>query len=161
MFILMTPLRLVPMAPEDVDTLLTRTATEFAAEQVSAGNWPADSAEEIGRAEMARLLPQGGDTPGMAILSAFDGERRVGHVWLHLEPRIATTGEAWIYDIAVAEDLRGRGYGRRLLSAAEAEARRAGATHLALNVFGDNAVARSLYESAGYDVKTMQMRKAL
>jgi GNAT superfamily N-acetyltransferase len=115
----------------------------------------------MGRAEMARLLPQGGDTPGMAILTALDGDLPVGYVWLHLEPRIATTGEAWIYDIAVVEDLRGRGYGRRLLAAAEDEARRAGAKHLALNVFGANAVARSLYESSGYEVKTMQMRKAL
>jgi ribosomal protein S18 acetylase RimI-like enzyme len=161
MFILMTPLRLAPMAPDDLDALLARIVSEYALEQVSAGNWPEDSADELGRAEIARLLPQGGDTPGMAILSAFDGELRVGHVWLQLEPRIAATGEAWIYDIAVAEDLRGRGYGRRLLTAAEAEARRAGATYLALNVFGDNAVARSLYESSGYAIKTMQMRRAL
>ncbi|MDE3082132.1 MAG: GNAT family N-acetyltransferase [Acidobacteriota bacterium] len=157
----MDALTLTPMAPSEVETLIARTAREFAAEQVAAGNWPEDSAEELGRAETARLLPQGGDTPGMSILTAFDGDVRVGYVWLSLEPRITTSGEAWIYDIEVASDLRGRGYGRRLLEAAEDEARRAGATYLGLNVFGANRVARSLYESSGYEVKTMQMRKAL
>ncbi|MDE3083006.1 MAG: GNAT family N-acetyltransferase [Acidobacteriota bacterium] len=157
----MNRLTLTPMTSDEVDVLIARTAREFAAEQVAAGNWPEESAAELGRAETARLLPQGGDTPGMSILSAFDGENRVGYVWLNLEPRISSTGEAWIYDIEVAAELRGRGYGRLLLEAAEDEARRAGATYLGLNVFGANRVARSLYEGSGYEVKTMQMRKAL
>ena len=161
MFNLMNRLTLTPMTSDEVDVLIARTAREFAAEQVAAGNWPEESAAELGRAETARLLPQGGDTPGMSILSAFDGENRVGYVWLNLEPRISSTGEAWIYDIEVAAELRGRGYGRLLLEAAEDEARRAGATYLGLNVFGANRVARSLYEGSGYEVKTMQMRKAL
>ena len=157
----MNRLTLTPMAADEVEVLIARTAREFAAEQVAAGNWPEESAAELGLAETARLLPQGGDTPGMSILTAFDGEDRVGYVWLNLEPRISTTGEAWIYDIEVAADLRGRGYGRLLLDAAEEEARRAGATYLGLNVFGANHVARSLYQGSGYEVKTMQMRKAL
>ena len=157
----MTSLTLSPMTTHEVEELIARTAREFAAEQVAAGNWPEESAAELGRAETARILPRGGDTPGMSILNAFDGNVRVGYVWLNLEPRISSTGEAWIYDIEVSADLRGRGYGRLLLEAAEDEARRAGATYLGLNVFGANTVARSLYETSGYEVKTMQMRKAL
>ena len=157
----MKRLALTPMTSDEVEVLIARTAREFAAEQVTAGNWPEESAQELGLAETARLLPQGGDTAGMSILAAFDGDVRVGYVWLNLEPRISTSGEAWIYDIEVAGELRGRGYGRLLLEAAEDEARRAGATYLGLNVFGANRVARSLYESSGYEVKTIQMRKAL
>ena len=160
-FNLMSRLTLIPMTTDELETLMARTAREYAAEQVQAGNWPEESAEELGRAETARLLPEGAQTPGMSFLSAFDGDLRVGYVWLNLEPRIATTGEAWIYDIEVVAELRGRGYGRLLLAAAEDEARRAGATYLGLNVFGTNLVARSLYEGSGYEVKTMQMRKAL
>jgi ribosomal protein S18 acetylase RimI-like enzyme len=161
MFDLMDRLTLIPMSADEVDVLLARTAREFAAEQVAAGNWTEGSADELGLAETARLLPQGAQTPGMSISAAFDGDVRVGYVWLNLEPRISTTGEAWIYDIEVVPELRGRGYGRLLLAAAEDEARRAGATYLGLNVFGANRVARSLYEASGYEVKTVQMRKAL
>jgi ribosomal protein S18 acetylase RimI-like enzyme len=149
------------MQDDDAKQLMSRIAREFAVEQVAAGNWDPEHAEQRGRDEMSRLLPQGVATPGMLLLSAYDADVRVGHVWLNLEPRISETGEAWIYDIEVEQGLRGRGYGRRLLAAAESEARRAGATYLGLNVFGANRVARSLYESADYQVKALQMRKRL
>jgi ribosomal protein S18 acetylase RimI-like enzyme len=42
---------------------------------------------------------------------------------------------------------------------AEDEARARGMTSLGLNVHGHNVVARSLYESLGYDVTAMQMKK--
>ena len=37
----------------------------------------------------------------------------------------------------------------------------AGVDSIGLNVFGTNLVARDLYQSAGYTVSTMQMRKVL
>lgn len=149
------------MHDDDVARLMTRIARDYAEEQVAAGNWDPANAEQLGHEEMSRLLPQGGSSPGMSLLDAYDADQRVGHVWLHLEPRIAETGEAWLYDIEVDASVRGRGYGRALLEAAEAEARSAGATYLGLNVFGVNRVARALYESADYEVKSLQMRKRL
>jgi ribosomal protein S18 acetylase RimI-like enzyme len=68
---------------------------------------------------------------------------------------------AWIFDIEVFAEHRGRGLGRALLSAAEEEVARHGAANLGLNVFGSNEVARRLYESAGYVVITQQMQKRL
>jgi ribosomal protein S18 acetylase RimI-like enzyme len=65
----------------------------------------------------------------------------------------------WIYDIEVVPDQRGHGYGRALLGAAEGEAQRHGGDSIGLNVFGGNNVARGLYESSGYQVSAIQMRK--
>jgi hypothetical protein len=56
---------------------------------------------------------------------------------------------------------RGRGYGCLLLSEAEKQARRQGARTMGLHVFGTNKVARALYESAGYEVAQLDMRKLL
>jgi hypothetical protein len=42
---------------------------------------------------------------------------------------------------------------------AENEARARGMTSLGLNVHGQNMVARSLYESLGYEVTALQMKK--
>jgi ribosomal protein S18 acetylase RimI-like enzyme len=36
-----------------------------------------------------------------------------------------------------------------------------GAEEIGLNVFGQNTVARSLYESSGYEISSLQMRKWL
>jgi ribosomal protein S18 acetylase RimI-like enzyme len=46
------------------------------------------------------------------------------------------------------------------LQAAEREAQRHGADAIGLNVFGGNDAARRLYESSGYQVTSIQMRKS-
>jgi hypothetical protein len=49
----------------------------------------------------------------------------------------------------------------RARAAAERETAQRGVTTIGLNVFGANVVVRRLYESAGYDVTSLQMRKPL
>jgi GNAT superfamily N-acetyltransferase len=56
---------------------------------------------------------------------------------------------------------QGKGYGRALLQAAEQQAARHGSKAIGLNVFGTNTVARRLYESSGYQITSMNMRKEL
>jgi ribosomal protein S18 acetylase RimI-like enzyme len=68
---------------------------------------------------------------------------------------------AWLYDIAVEPELRGRGLGRALLRLVEDEVRAEGVSRIELNVFGDNSPARRLYESAGYTEIARQMAKNL
>jgi ribosomal protein S18 acetylase RimI-like enzyme len=68
---------------------------------------------------------------------------------------------AWVYNIEVDPAFRGRGYGRAAMILAEGEARSRGMTSLGLNVHGQNKVARSLYDSLGYDVTALQMKKPL
>lgn len=72
-----------------------------------------------------------------------------------------SAGGAWIYDIEVMEDHRGKGYGRAILHAAEQETLKNGVNSIGLNVFGTNTVARSLYESAGYEITAQQMQKEI
>ena len=47
------------------------------------------------------------------------------------------------------------------MEAADGLAREMGGERLGLNVFGDNPVARSLYESTGYVEISRQMRKSI
>ena len=56
----------------------------------------------------------------------------------------------WLYIslLWVREDLRGKGFGRRLLTLAEEEARRRGATHAYLDTFSFQAPG--FYEQLGY-----------
>ena len=57
---------------------------------------------------------------------------------------------ARLTSVAVAAEAAGRGLGRQLVEAAEAEARRHGCRRMRLEVRADNAGARSLYERTGY-----------
>ena len=51
--------------------------------------------------------------------------------------------------------------GRKAMEAAEQWAREQGATRMALNVFGDNVVAQSLYRRFGFEVTSVNMAKNL
>lgn len=56
-----------------------------------------------------------------------------------------------IHDLAVLPAYRGRGVGRALLAAVERAAYEAGCCKLTLEVRGDNASARRLYQNFGFD----------
>ena len=137
-------------------------ARAYADEQVQVGNWAPDEALDRARADSAERLPQGRETPRMLFLTGVrpDGEP-VGRIWLALEHPRGTPDCAFLLDIEVDEPHRGQGYGRALLTAAEDAARSGGASALELNVFGGNASAIALYESAGYVVVQQQMRTRL
>jgi ribosomal protein S18 acetylase RimI-like enzyme len=95
----------------------------------------------------------------MVLLAAEADGELVGLVWVGRAP--GERGGWWIYDIDVVPDQRRRGYGRALLEAAEHAALERGADSVGMNVFGGNDAARRLYESSGYDVAAIFMRKPL
>lgn len=150
------------MSPDEFGALRSRLIRDYAAEHVGAGNWSVEESEALASEQTDQLLPRGVDTPGVLLLMAEtpDGDP-VGHVWVTLDRRPGSGGGAWIYDIEVNSDRRGQGYGRALLRAAEDETARHGVTAIGLNVFGGNAAARRLYETSGYQVTTLQLRKEL
>lgn len=149
------------MTEAEFEVLKTRLVREYAADHVRAGNWTAEEAQARAADQTGELLPQGLRTPGVSWLVAeTDAGKPIGHVWIGRRPQGDATS-AWIYSIEIDPDERAQGYGRALLAAAETEAARLGFTSLGLNVFGPNTIARNLYESSGYEVASLQMRKEL
>jgi ribosomal protein S18 acetylase RimI-like enzyme len=155
-----TALRLRPMTSAEFNIWRARILPGYAAAHVRAGVWSAGEADSRAAKLIGNLLPVGVETPGMLLLSAEtpDGSS-VGMVWLVLDrPR---PGAVWIHNIEIFSDHRGKGYGRELLEAAEQHSMKHGAEEIGLNVFGGNTVASSLYESSGYEISSLQMRKRL
>jgi methyltransferase (TIGR00027 family) len=155
-------LRVRPMTVAEFEAWRPRLVSEYAADNVRAGRWREDVAEARSAQELQELLPQGVDTAGMLLFVAESSAgERVGHLWLAIGGRTGSGSAAYIYDIEIDAKHQGHGYGRALLRAAETEAVQNGFDSIALNVFGVNQVARNLYESAGYDIATIEMRKKL
>jgi len=65
--------------------------------------------------------------------------------------KLPSTNQADVQTIAVAPNLRGRGFGRKLLEKLLTEANHLGATEIFLEVRADNPVAQNLYASLGFE----------
>ncbi|BCJ27443.1 GNAT family N-acetyltransferase [Actinocatenispora sera] len=146
-----------PMTQAEFDAYLDRTVREYGQDKVRAGEFAPERADEQARAEFTLLLPEGARTNGMLLFTAFDGDERVGMLWLALPS--ARRRQAWVYELWVAPAARSRGYGRAIMRAGERELAARGVTEIGLNVFGDNTTAIGLYESLGYKVIAQQMVK--
>ena len=159
----MPELRMRPMTVQEFAEWREPQILEYAAEMARNAGRTTDELMDRSEKEFYELLPQGVDTPGHRILVADDvttGER-IGWLWIAERDSDSGGKVAWIYDIVVDEALRGKGYGRALMAQAEIQAKEMGLGRIALNVFGDNSVARSLYETSGYRETARQMAKDL
>jgi ribosomal protein S18 acetylase RimI-like enzyme len=140
---------------------MPRQLAGYAEHIAASGEMSEADAREKARADTARTFHAGYGTPGQLVFRILAGAEAVGWLWLAVPGPDRDRLMAWVYNVEVDPAYRGRGYGRAAMILAEREARSHGMTSLGLNVHGQNKVARSLYDSLGYDVMALQMKKPL
>jgi ribosomal protein S18 acetylase RimI-like enzyme len=140
--------RLARMDEDDFAAYQEAGVRHYGDELFGAGDFATlDEARHQAVREFASFFPLGLESPGQHLWTAYDGSTRVGVLWICVEG-----AWAFIYDIEMAPEARGQGYGTEVLTLGAAEARARGATHLGLNVFGHNAGAQRLYSRTGFVV---------
>jgi ribosomal protein S18 acetylase RimI-like enzyme len=152
-------LTLRPMTRAEFDEWLPRQVAGYAALIAASGALPAQAAREKAERDTARYFGHGEATPEQLVFRIMAGKVGVGWLWLGVPGPDPDPLMAWVFEIEIEAPFRGRGFGRAAMQHAEQEARARGMTSLGLNVHGQNMVARSLYESLGYEVTAMQMKK--
>ena len=152
-------LTLRPMTRAEFDEWLPRQVAGYAAMITASGAMPAQAALDKAQRDTARYFGDGAATPGQLVFRIMAGEAGVGWLWIGVPGPDPDPLMAWVFDIEIEAPFRGRGYGRAAMERAEDVVRARGMTSLGLNVHGQNTVARSLYESLGYEVTAMQMKK--
>lgn len=140
-------LRWRPMTEPEFADWRARSIESYAAQVAESGSLSADQAAADSAAQYDMLLPDGLATANHTFLCLCAGDNVVATNWI-CHHRAA--GTSWVYDVEVSELHRGKGYGRAAMVAGEQAALDAGDEQLALNVFGQNAVAIGLYTSMGY-----------
>ena len=89
---------------------------------------------------------------------ASDAESVVGYLWYR--PDLATRS-AFIKDFHIFAPHQGKGFGKQVLNALEAELVRAGFDQIKLRVAQDNKRAMHLYEVTGFRVTGVNMSKTI
>ncbi|MEU5593792.1 GNAT family N-acetyltransferase [Streptomyces sp. NPDC020298] len=137
-----------PMSEDEFGPWLAADRDHFARSMTTRG---VSEAEAYARADEGHrlLLPDGLATENMLISVLEHGGTPVGTLWVGLD--LALWPEAaYVLNVEVREEQRGRGHGRTLMLLAETQGIGAGKGRIALNVFAGNTPAERLYASLGY-----------
>lgn len=150
------------MSAPEFQEFTARLLPEYAADHVRAGNWSQEEALGRAQGEFKELLPQGADSPDQYLLTALSvpGGFRVGELWYAIRP-MGTHKQLFIYWIGISPIHRRRGHAAEILRGLEGDARRHGATEIALHVFGSNAAAIGLYDKLGFLTTNRIMSKPI
>jgi ribosomal protein S18 acetylase RimI-like enzyme len=154
--------QLRPMRAEAYAAYLHASVAGYAEDNVAAGRWPAEGAEQRSRDDFAGLLPQGLYTPDNHLFEiiADDSGATVGFLWFAVEQRHGLRG-AFVFDVSIHEAHRRQGHAERAFVALEALVAQLGLGSIGLHVFGQNAAAQALYRKLGYAVTGINMQKKI
>jgi GNAT superfamily N-acetyltransferase len=141
------------------DAWLPVHTADYIAQRVGAGE-DEQVARRTSETQHAVTFPGGRPAAGHHVMDVLDDGEVVGTLWMG--PPFNGDGDTWfVFKVEIDEGFRGRGLGRAAMEAAEDWTRTRGGSRIALNVFGPNAAARSLYGSLGYEVASIGMHKDL
>jgi Acetyltransferase (GNAT) family. len=151
--------RLRPIRDDEFPAFYAGSKRGFREDLERHGGWEPEIAQTKAEENYDDFFPDAVPAEGHHVfVIEADGER-AGVLWI-IWPR-DEPGVAFLADIDVDAELRGRGIGRAAMHAFEDKARELGATSTMLNVFGANDVARGLYASLGYTERSVNMAKRL
>ncbi len=137
------PIRFEPARPEHADIFITMMR---ALEQTDPGKTPFD--EQRRRTIFDQFVR---DSPYGRAWLIVEGEIPVGYVVLTVSFSFEYRGrDAFIDELYIAEEHRGRGIGRRAMDFVENVARELGVNAMHLEVSRDNEAALKLYQRTGY-----------
>jgi GNAT superfamily N-acetyltransferase len=131
----------------------------YANEKMKEGLTEEDARAES-KAARERHLPKGRKTVGHHIYSVELEGAVIGTLWWGLSKQ-GKADVPWIFDVMLDPAVRGKGLGRRVMEWAAEDVRSKGFIKLGLHVFGHNKIARSLYESLGFETTNLVMYKNL
>jgi ribosomal protein S18 acetylase RimI-like enzyme len=154
--------RLAPMTEAAYARYMETAVKDYAQAHVDAGDCDAEDALALAQADYDTLLPEGLRSKDNYLLSihAGDSGEPVGIIWFAVRQHLKKKS-AFIYDFAIRPEFRRKGYGADTLREVETLIAGMGIRRIGLNVMGWNHAARALYETLGYQVTGMGMRKLL
>lgn len=119
-------------------------------------------AEANTKEQFDKLAPEGQQTENNYFFDVIDSKSNeiIGYAWLNKAQRFHRQVLS-IYDIKINRNYRGLGLGKELMALIEEEAKKLECSRIRLHVFEHNIVAKKLYQSMGFQITSLQMKKEL
>lgn len=155
----MNDVQLVPMNDEEYAVWIAKSVANYRDENVKNGMTLAE-AQKKSDDDFARLLPDGLKSTDQHVMSIKAEGKWVGTLWIGVRGP-ADNRKAFIYDIVLDDNAKGKGYGKKAMTLLEDKVRALGLRHIGLHVFGHNTIARNLYTTLGYEITNLNMEKTL
>lgn len=148
-----------PMSKVEYEAWKGPSIERYVADKVRMNGVERAAALEIAKKDFERSMGDGLNTKNSFIYTLYSEEfENLGMLWWGLR---GDEGNhlAWLLEIWLSEDARGKGVGKQAMKLFEVDAKEKGAKRLGLHVFGDNEAAIGLYEKSGYTTADLVMYK--
>ena len=155
----MSEVKLLPITEEEFVVWRLESENQYR-DEIFRNGATLEEAKKKASDDFEKYLPLGRQTSDQFIFSVTAGGILVGTLWFGIRGA-EDNRKAFIYDIALLENARGKGFGKQAMLLLEDEVKKIGLRHIGLHVFGHNTIARNLYTSLGYDITNLNMEKVL
>lgn len=154
-------MKLVLMTESEFNFWAPRSRSSYAQDKMKANSLTKPEADKIALDDFNRLLPDGLQSKDNFLCAVKNGdEKNVGFAWYCIRGA-EDNRRAFICDILIEEQNRGKGFGRKAMLLIEEEVKKQGLSRIGLHVFGFNKTAINLYQSLGYLTTDLVMEKSL
>jgi ribosomal protein S18 acetylase RimI-like enzyme len=149
------------MTETEFKSFLEYSVPEYAHEKMKGEGMSEEAATKLAEDSFAELLPNGLQSENQFLFSIVENDgASMGSLWFARKQNGAKS-YAYIYDIVLNPEARGKGFGKKAMELLETEVKRQGLMSIGLHVFGHNSTAIKLYETSGYRVTNQIMVKDL
>jgi len=144
---------LEPMTETQFQSYLDTAVEDYAQAHLKSGDCAPEDALRLAQKDYHELLPNGLQSKNHFLFSIHDDapgtNEIIGMVWFAVKAE-RVVRSAFIYDLSICENLRRKGYGRKVMERVENLVQEMGIDTVGLHVFGHNHAARTLYEKMCY-----------
>lgn len=152
-------LELRKMTDEEFCFYREKSLKDFTLRKVKNEKIDIKKAQEIAEKVFGKLLPNAQNTENNFLYAVInDSNKQVGILWFGVNEN-ALIKEAFLFDIEIFEDFRGKGYAKKALQLMEEKLKEKNVFKISLHVDADNDVAYNLYKKMNYYPTNIKMER--
>ena len=143
-------LELKSMNQDIYNNYIKKAIQQYAEEVAKSRGIDLDKALQLTNEEFNTLLPNGLKSENQYLNTIINDENEhIGIMWFSTESNHGEN-EAFLYDIEINKEYRGKGYGHESMKLLESKVKELNLDSIGLHVFLHNEIAYSLYNKIGY-----------